>query len=467
MAFAPKRSELERFLGPSALPEWVDAFARLSPGLCEFYGFNRLRWVHFIGQVAHETAGLTLRDMCENMYFTTVDRIIQVYNYRLKLCIDQVNKGKVKEPAFAKGMTVRQLAQRCVRNPTLLADIVYGGREGTPWMQGSRYIGRGPTQVTHRDNYALVWAEIQKQPGGDRCPNLVINPEALCDPEWGWRSGFADWAIMGLNRFADQDNVDLVSDALNTGNVNDNVKPHGLNERRRWVAKAKAVWSEDKIIVPSAPVPAAPREEKPAALVEPKVIMIINGAPITRMLREGSQGDDVKVLQERLKELRYFTGLIDGKFGRLTRRAVVAFQSEHGLDPDGVVGPKTAEALNESAPADLGEREEVTAKELRKRGSRIVTFAERIRNFFKWLCRIFFGTSIAEASGIDVIDQASMAAGRINGLIDQVIGVPSPKMWVVIGLSSAAILAFVISRWSEKIIEARVDDAQTGANLSR
>src|SRR5690606_5670165 len=157
MAFVPKRSELERFLGPSALPEWVDAFARLSPGLCEFYGFNRLRWVHFIGQVAHETAGLTLRDMCENMYFTTVDRIIQVYTYRLKLCIDQVNKGKVKEPAFAKGVTVRKLAQRCVRNPTLLADIVYGGREGTPWMQGSRYIGRGPTQVTHRDNYALVW----------------------------------------------------------------------------------------------------------------------------------------------------------------------------------------------------------------------------------------------------------------------------------------------------------------------
>lgn len=440
MAFVPKRSELERFLGPNAIPEWVDAFARLSPGLCEFYGFNRLRWVHFMGQIAAETNGLSLRRMEENMNFKTAKRILEVYSYRLGLAL--------KTPEYRHFKTKAALAQYLVGKPVELAKVVYSNREGTPPGQGHLYIGRGPTQVTHLNNYRAAGDEVARQPGGEKF-DLVASPELLStDCELGVRVAFAEWHLKKLNIWADRDDCDTVSDVLNTGNPNDNVKPHGLNERRRWTAKAKVIWPDDGV-----PAPEMSASEAPA----------VSGG----VLRRGSQGEKVLALQKRLHELGYFSGAQDGIYGLLTERAVKLFQSEHGLAVDGIAGPKTLEAMENSAPADLGEREEVTAKELKKRGSRIVTFAERIRNFFKWLCRIFFGTSIAEASGIDVIDQASMAAGRINGLIDQVIGVPSPKMWVVIGLSSAAILAFVISRWSEKIIEARVDDAQTGANLSR
>lgn len=64
-------------------------------------------------------------------------------------------------------------------------------------------------------------------------------------------------------------------------------------------------------------------------------------------LRYGSQGEDVKVLQRIL--LAYGLDLgsygVDGKFGRLTLRAVRAFQKAQGLAVDGIVGKYTWERL--------------------------------------------------------------------------------------------------------------------------
>ena len=37
----------------------------------------------------------------------------------------------------------------------------------------------------------------------------------------------------------------------------------------------------------------------------------------------------------------------DGSFGAKTQSAVIKFQHDHGLTPDGVVGPKTWDELNE------------------------------------------------------------------------------------------------------------------------
>lgn len=59
------------------------------------------------------------------------------------------------------------------------------------------------------------------------------------------------------------------------------------------------------------------------------------------ILREGSTGELVKILQELL-------GLrdIDGIFGKMTRVAVINFQKQKDLEQDGVVGPLTWEALD-------------------------------------------------------------------------------------------------------------------------
>lgn len=64
-----------------------------------------------------------------------------------------------------------------------------------------------------------------------------------------------------------------------------------------------------------------------------------------RLLKKGCDGSDVKQLQEKLNAAGYDCGKADGDFGKKTEAAVKAFQSNNGLDVDGVVGPKTLAAL--------------------------------------------------------------------------------------------------------------------------
>ncbi len=63
------------------------------------------------------------------------------------------------------------------------------------------------------------------------------------------------------------------------------------------------------------------------------------------VLRQGSKGNEVKEVQQRLKRWGYYNGSVDGVFGAGTRAAVVAFQKKNGLTADGVVGKSTYKAL--------------------------------------------------------------------------------------------------------------------------
>lgn len=67
-----------------------------------------------------------------------------------------------------------------------------------------------------------------------------------------------------------------------------------------------------------------------------------------RTLRNGSAGMDVQELQERLTALGYSCGVPDGLFGGKTVSAVKAFQADHRLLVDGVVGPSTWAALDDA-----------------------------------------------------------------------------------------------------------------------
>jgi len=55
----------------------------------------------------------------------------------------------------------------------------------------------------------------------------------------------------------------------------------------------------------------------------------------------GDSGDDIKAMQDRLKELGYFDGTSTGYFGSITASSVKAFQDANGLSVDGVVGKDT------------------------------------------------------------------------------------------------------------------------------
>ncbi|KGK91326.1 hypothetical protein DP73_04180 [Desulfosporosinus sp. HMP52] len=64
-----------------------------------------------------------------------------------------------------------------------------------------------------------------------------------------------------------------------------------------------------------------------------------------RTLRRGTWGDDVRLLQTSLISLGYNPGPNDGIFGSKTTAAVIQFQQNNGLVPDGIVGPLTWSAI--------------------------------------------------------------------------------------------------------------------------
>lgn len=63
------------------------------------------------------------------------------------------------------------------------------------------------------------------------------------------------------------------------------------------------------------------------------------------VLKQGSRGDSVKTVQQKLIRWGYLKGSADGIFGAKTKAAVIAFQKKNGLTADGIIGTRTAQAL--------------------------------------------------------------------------------------------------------------------------
>ncbi|AUS99490.1 peptidoglycan-binding protein [Nostoc sp. CENA543] len=67
------------------------------------------------------------------------------------------------------------------------------------------------------------------------------------------------------------------------------------------------------------------------------------------ILRVGMSNAEVSKLQTRLSQLGFLKGSVDGYFGVMTETAVKAAQKRYGINPDGVVGGATWEALLQSS----------------------------------------------------------------------------------------------------------------------
>ena len=65
----------------------------------------------------------------------------------------------------------------------------------------------------------------------------------------------------------------------------------------------------------------------------------------TETLELGSEGSEVRQLQQKLKDLGYLSGSADGKFGVATEAAVIAFQKNNNLTADGKAGTATLSKL--------------------------------------------------------------------------------------------------------------------------
>jgi peptidoglycan hydrolase-like protein with peptidoglycan-binding domain/SH3-like domain-containing protein len=83
----------------------------------------------------------------------------------------------------------------------------------------------------------------------------------------------------------------------------------------------------------------------PGSNVTPSPTPAPTPTPDLSTLKQGSTGNEVKSLQQRLYQLGYLSGNADGNFGSNTAMAVLAFQKANGLGQDGVAGPTTLSKL--------------------------------------------------------------------------------------------------------------------------
>jgi uncharacterized protein (TIGR02594 family) len=172
-------------------------------------------------------------------------------------------------------------------------------------------------------------------------------------------------------------------------------------------------------------------------------------------LRHGMRGPEVRALQERLADLGYPPGAIDGAFGDRTAAAVLAFQADLGLSTDGVVGRQTWGALDAAPPRPA---RDVTLPDLRARGSRTVADADQGQQIA--------GAGGAVAGGAIILSQAEQAVQlvqRSRGTLDAALGLVT-VYWPVLLIGGVGWLAW--QRFA-RIKAARLDDARSGRNLGR
>lgn len=145
---------------PTIAAVWSEVFADVvKPG-----SFNQgdAEIDDFLGQVLHESAGLT--QFAENLSYSA-ERLCKIWPSRFHTLAD---------------------ARPYARNPEALANRVYGGRMGNVEPgDGWRFRGRGPIQLTGRNNYAAVGELIGQ--------DLTVIPELMEQPRYALEACIAWW----------------------------------------------------------------------------------------------------------------------------------------------------------------------------------------------------------------------------------------------------------------------------------
>ncbi len=278
---------------------------------------NPLRLAHFLAQGIYETNYLQARG--ENLNYSA-QRLTEV---------------------FPRRFPTIEAARPYAHDPEKIANKIYGGRLGNgdeASGDGYRYRGRGFFQLTGKDNYRR-YSELAGV-------NLVADPDILTrDLKTSILVAASYFGKTGLGEYADRNDASAVSRGVNRGDPQSPYMAHGEDKRVEWTKTVAGFLT--------APVPA-----------------VAAGGDVLEL---GDRGEAVRALQEQLNALGYAAGVADGIFGRNTRRAVLAFQDEHGLEPTGVVNAETAaaieEALLDARGARTPEREAATARDLNNAGA--------------------------------------------------------------------------------------------------
>ncbi|MEX2480221.1 MAG: TIGR02594 family protein [Gammaproteobacteria bacterium] len=169
------------------------------------------------------------------------------------------------------------------------------------------------------------------------------------------------------------------------------------------------------------------------------------------LLRMGSRGVAVEILQQRLDELGYQVGYIDGSFGARTRAAVLAFQADNDIETDGIAGPVTLEAI------DRGKRRPISVQ---RAEANLAGLAKESRIADASLKNVAAGGGVAVGGAVGMAGQVADTVGQIGDWL-------RPVRWFVAeyGLAVCAVAVAIgayIAWQAWKAGQARVDDERRG-----
>lgn len=176
----------------------------------------------FIAQIAHESGGFTR--FSENLNYSARG-LASTWPSRFA-----VNpKARVREP--------NALAVQVQRQPERIANLVYANRMGNGSPEtgdGWRYRGRGPKQITGKNNYSRLSDKL----GVD----LVKHPDLLLDPRYGALAAAAYWTVVGCTPLMRSGQYEAVTKAINGGVIgHEDGNNLGLDDRVEWLAQCKKV----------------------------------------------------------------------------------------------------------------------------------------------------------------------------------------------------------------------------------
>ena len=180
------------------------------PGVMEKFQINTpLRLAHFLAQCGHESGGF--RATQENLNYS----------------------AKGLNGIFKKYFPTEASAAAYARQPQKIANKVYANRMGNGSEasgDGWKYRGRGPIQLTGKDNYTAFAAAVQR-------PDVLTNPDLVVG-ELAFESALWFFRKNGLLAIADKGVTDAIITQI-TKRVNGGT--HGLDDRLKKT-KQYANW---------------------------------------------------------------------------------------------------------------------------------------------------------------------------------------------------------------------------------
>lgn len=172
-----------------------DSWAESMNNVFPTYEINTPRRVAaFLAQCGHESGGWTTFE--ENLNYS----------------------AKGLNGIFKKYFPTLESAQPYERKPQMIANKVYGGRMGNgPESSGDgwKYRGRGPIQLTGKDNYRAFAKEMFED-----WENLFENPDwVTSDRDFALMSAIWFWNKNKLNVQADSGDIKLMTKKINGGYI--------------------------------------------------------------------------------------------------------------------------------------------------------------------------------------------------------------------------------------------------------